>query len=214
MASDPLLVRIPRSPSVRLSQDRPMTADASTDRLTQTAHGLIAGSEVRIVQGTAPGGLVLNTTYFVVNPTANDFQLSASLGGAPIDITSAGSGIVVRALNTRLDGLGHTTQLIAAETGRLAIGLRIDSIRVQAAGATTVGMVRLFKGEGAALRLVNEVPVTAASPSASVRAFSVDVQFGGAQQGFGLLLEPGQTLHAASNNAELFDVTLLMGGEF
>lgn len=209
MASEPQFVRIPRSPSVRLGRDRALTADAATDRLTLTAHGLAAGDELRLVAGTAPGGLALNTTYFVVNPTANDFQLAATLGGAPLDLSSNGSGLVARVHNSRLDGTGHTELLIAAPSGSGAAGLRIDAVRVQAAGPTTTGMVRLFKAEGATLRLLHELAVVAATPSAAVRAFSADVQFAG-----GLLLEPGQALRAAPHQPELFDLTVLQGGEF
>lgn len=210
MASEPQFVRIPRSPSVRLGRDRAVTANITTDRITLAGHGFAAGDELRLVAGTAPGGLALNTTYFVVNPTADDFQLAATLGGAPIDlITSAGSGLVARMQNTRLDGLGNTELLISAPVGNGASGLRIDAVRVQAAGPTTTGMVRLFKAEGATLRLLHELAVVAATPSAAVRAFSADVQFAG-----GLLLEPGQSLRAASHQAEIFDVTVLQGGEF
>lgn len=209
MASDPQFIRIPRAPSVRLSADRSVTADPATDRLTLSAHGFAAGDEVRLVGGTTPGGLALNTTYVVVNPSLNDFQLSTVAGGAAIDITSAGSGLLLRPLNTRLDGSGHAPTLIAAPTGAGALGLRIDLLRVQAIGSTTAGMVRLFRADAGGSRLLHELPVTAATPTASVRAFAADVQFVG-----GLLLEPGQSLRVATHQAEAFDVTVLQGGEF
>jgi hypothetical protein len=209
MASDPQFVRVPRTPSIRVSGDRSVTADAATDRITLAAHGFAAGDEVRLVSGTAPTGLVLNTTYFVLSPTTNDFQLSATLGGTAIDLTTAGSALVLRSLNTRLDGLGHLPTLLAAQAQLGAAGVRIDLIRVQAVGVTTAGMLRLFKHDGASARLIHELAVTAATPSATVRAFSADVSFSG-----GLLLEPGHSLRAASHQAEAFDLTIIQGGEF
>jgi P2-related tail formation protein len=51
---------------------------------------LVAGHGT--ITGTLPAPLVASTTYFVVNPTSNSFQVAATLGGAPINITSAGTG--------------------------------------------------------------------------------------------------------------------------
>jgi hypothetical protein len=209
MASDPQFVRVPRSPSIRVSGDSNITANATNDRITLAAHGFAAGDEVRLVSGTAPTGLVLNTTYFVLNPTANDFLLSATLGGSAIDLTTAGSALALRSLNTRLDGLGNMPTLLASLAQLGAAGVRIDLIRVQAVGITTAGMLRLFKHDGTSSRLIHELAVTAATPSATVRAFSADVSFSG-----GLLLEPGHSLRAASHQAEAFDITIIQGGEF
>jgi|SRR5215471_6036966 len=44
------------------------------------------------VAGTLPAPLVAGTTYFVVNQTSTQFQLAATLGGTPINLTSAGTG--------------------------------------------------------------------------------------------------------------------------
>ena len=71
------------------------TADASTDTLAATAHGYTANTSVRVSSnGTLPGGLAssLPTDFYILNPTANAFQLSLEPGGAVVDITSAGSG--------------------------------------------------------------------------------------------------------------------------
>jgi hypothetical protein len=212
MAASPQFVRIGRSPvPTRLAADRSVTFDATANTVLSTAHGLAAGDEVTLFSSAgAPGGLVVGTRYFVVNPAVDNFQVAATLGGAAIDLTTAGTAPhIIRAHNARLDGLGRTELIIAAPTGVGAEGMRIDTIRVQAAGTTTAGMIRLFKTEGAIIRLLNELAVTAATPSTTVRAFSADISFAG-----GLPLEPGQTLRMSTDRAELFDVTLLSGGEF
>jgi len=71
-----------------------LTGDATNDKLLSTAHGLPANAAITVANtgGAVPGGLSAGTTYWVVNPTANDFQVSATRGGAVIDITSVGTG--------------------------------------------------------------------------------------------------------------------------
>jgi len=69
------------------------TADAGTDVITSTAHGLSDTNRVVVsTTGTLPGGLSVNTIYFVRDVTTNTFKLALTSGGAAIDITSAGTG--------------------------------------------------------------------------------------------------------------------------
>lgn len=69
------------------------TVDVTGDKILCPAHGYADGDTVVIYGGgTAPGGLTLGTTYYVVNATTDDFQVAATAGGAAIDLTSAGSG--------------------------------------------------------------------------------------------------------------------------
>jgi hypothetical protein len=69
--------------------------NTGTDTLTCVAHGLLDGEQVFIdSDGTMPGGLSKKTVYYVVNKTANTFQLSTTSGGSVLDITSAGSGVI------------------------------------------------------------------------------------------------------------------------
>lgn len=72
------------------------TVDSTTDIFTATAHGLVNDRAVKLsTTGTFPGAAVALdavTAYFVVNATANTFQLSRTIGGPAIDITSNGTG--------------------------------------------------------------------------------------------------------------------------
>jgi hypothetical protein len=70
------------------------TADSTTDTMTATGHGLALNTVVRLVNvgGAFPGPLVRTLDYFVVNPTANTFQLSLTASGAAINITDNGTG--------------------------------------------------------------------------------------------------------------------------
>lgn len=79
---------------VRKSSGTTFTADDSTDVITANAHGLVNGDAVQVSNsgGGLPGGLSAATTYYVISSTTNTFQLSATLGGAAINLSSAGTG--------------------------------------------------------------------------------------------------------------------------
>lgn len=61
---------------------------AATDRVVSTAHGYIANQAVTFFNGTPPGGITEGVVYYVINPTTDDFQVSATVGGAAINLTS------------------------------------------------------------------------------------------------------------------------------
>ena len=63
---------------------------AATDVLTSTAHGLTANTPIRFVSLIGGTGLTIGTTYYVIASglTADAFKVSASLGGAAVDVTS------------------------------------------------------------------------------------------------------------------------------
>ncbi len=70
------------------------TADSGTDTFTSSGHGFLNNDQVHVfsVGGTLAAGLVAGTDYHVVNKTTDTFQLSATEGGSPINITTNGSG--------------------------------------------------------------------------------------------------------------------------
>lgn len=70
------------------------TANATTDRLTCNGHGVKEIDQIVVANsgGALPTGLAAATRYFPVEITPNAFKLSDIPGGAPIDITAAGSG--------------------------------------------------------------------------------------------------------------------------
>lgn len=70
-------------------------SNASPAVVTWTAHDLKADQEVKFTTtGALPNPLVAGTTYYVISAglAANTFQISATMGGAAINTTSAGSG--------------------------------------------------------------------------------------------------------------------------
>ena len=61
-----------------------ITTFATTDIATLTSHGLIADSIIYILSDIASTTLNNNTPYYLVNVTANTFQLALSRNGTPI----------------------------------------------------------------------------------------------------------------------------------
>jgi len=86
-------------PSLR--KQSTVTFDLSNEEVVWEDHGLIAGTPVVIdTDGTAPTGLELDRTYYVLNPTDRTFQLGATLtataavalSGSPAGIHTATAG--------------------------------------------------------------------------------------------------------------------------
>lgn len=71
--------------------------NTTTDVITKTAHGYNNGDMLRYNVGPALtdakiGGMSPGVIVFVVNKTANDFQISLASGGSAINLTSTGTG--------------------------------------------------------------------------------------------------------------------------
>ena len=69
--------------------------DPATDTITITGHGLVDGDEViysvPAAPATAISGLTDGNTYYIISATANTFQLSATSGGAAVNLTPSNS---------------------------------------------------------------------------------------------------------------------------
>jgi len=66
--------------------------DVTNNLVRSTAHGLTNGTKVSFFNSTVPGGITEGNVYFVVNATADTFQVSTTLGGAAVTLSSTGSG--------------------------------------------------------------------------------------------------------------------------
>lgn len=77
-----------------LTTGRSVTFTDVGDLVNLTAHGLGDGDEVSFSSITSTTGIVINTIYFVVNSTADNFQVASTAGGAALPLTTNGSGTV------------------------------------------------------------------------------------------------------------------------
>lgn len=66
-----------------------LTANTGTEVLSLTSHGLIDNDVVSFAGTDIFAGLSLSTEYWVISSTANTFKLSATRGGAAVDITGS-----------------------------------------------------------------------------------------------------------------------------
>lgn len=74
------------------------TAAASGDSISSSAHGYSNGDIIVFTVLTDGAGLRLNYPYYVVGATTNAFQVSRTLGGSAVDITTDYSAISARKL--------------------------------------------------------------------------------------------------------------------
>ncbi|MFZ4078679.1 MAG: hypothetical protein ACOYKK_04510 [Microbacteriaceae bacterium] len=120
------------------------TIATATETLTLTGHGLTAGQKVTFTGTALPGGIVAGTEYWVrTGTTATTFTVSATDGGAAVDITSAGTAVKVFKYNVA----PKVTLTATAPTG---------------ATAKPSGSVRVFIGASATDRS-REISVTGAT---------------------------------------------------
>jgi hypothetical protein len=103
---------------------------------------MVDGTRVLFVGASAPGGFVKGTTYFIVNRTASTFQLSATSGGAAINITSSPStyyltaeGHVEAAADSGHDGLDADLAGTVVITGTASDATAVSSVTVEINGA-------------------------------------------------------------------------------
>jgi len=75
-----------------------VTSDVTADTLTLTNHGLPNGNLVSFSSLGTTTGVSAWTIYYVVNSTANTFQISLTSGGAAIDLTGTNATMGLRYL--------------------------------------------------------------------------------------------------------------------
>lgn len=74
------------------------TVSTSTDILTLDGHGLQTDDPVTLradASGSLPSPLAAGTTYYAIRVTDATFQLSASAGGSALNLTTAGSNVLL-----------------------------------------------------------------------------------------------------------------------
>lgn len=75
--------------------DAPVTFTASTNTVNRTNHGHTNGMFITFAEVATTPEINRNRTYWVVNATANTFQISTTKNGTPLDFTVDGSGKIL-----------------------------------------------------------------------------------------------------------------------
>ena len=120
-----------------------VTAVAATDLFTRTAHGLEVGNPVRFTGLTGGAGITPGKTYYVIASglTANDFRVSATLGGATIDVTTdLTAGTVHRAAAFQA---GQVITGPGIPAGTTILSVSGDTLTLSAAATATASQVAL-----------------------------------------------------------------------
>lgn len=125
------------------------------------------------------------------------------------------ASVAITVANTNRDGAtgtyatGYT--FTAAASGGL--GGRIDAITIVGTGAsTTAGMLRMFVNAA----LVREIAVSALTPSATVKGYTIPTTEGADANGrlpIGMVCQPGDVVKFTTHNGEAF-IARIEGGEF
>lgn len=119
------------------------TAVAATDLFTRTAHGFEAGQAVRFTGLTGGAGITPGKTYYVIASglTANDYRVSATLGGSTIDVTSdLTAGTVSRAAAFQA---GQVITGPGIPAGTRILSVSGDTLTLSAAATATASQVAL-----------------------------------------------------------------------
>jgi len=111
--------------------------------------------------------------------------------------------------NTARDGSGTLVTVFTAGT----FGSRIDWIEITAIGTTTANVVRLFLNDGTNTRLLDEILVTAITPSTTQEVFRQVITYNTP-----LILPAGWSLRASCNTGgtpptDNFNI-VAFGGDF
>jgi len=130
------------------------------------------------------------------------------MAAAPIytGTVNVGSGLVPGTADTSRTAPSNATTIFTAGSS----GSRIEEIIFQGVGTTVAGIVCVFRHDGSTYHLIDEVAITAVTPSTTVAAFRTTRQYAN------LLLKSGDTLRVTTQiagNQSLVKVTA-EGGDF
>lgn len=110
----------------------PLTVDVtagSPAKIGLVAHGLTENEPVQFLSGTLPAAFALNTTYFVRAVTTNDFELSATAGGASINALTTSVGVTLgKAFGYTNSQWLHSTSIMPALSGALLATTDVEAI--------------------------------------------------------------------------------------
>jgi len=97
------------------------------DTVTLNNHGLSNGNIVSFPSITTTTGITINTPYYVVNATTNTFQVSLTLGGSVIVLTTDGTGTVAYGsyIQSIITNTSFTLDKPASATGTVTLTSRI-----------------------------------------------------------------------------------------
>lgn len=187
----------------RLTAEPP--ANATTDAIELDCHGFAADDLLTFraeAGGSLPSPLVAGTVYYAKPVSESFFQVAATAGGAAIDLTTAGSAVVVTTplpideaiefASALIDNMlpSHAVPLAepvpaivrmtCAELAAAKLGAVSGATSVSLSATADAARKRLeawakgipLRGEGASAQTPTNLAVSAAAPALDVRGYS------------------------------------------
>lgn len=109
---------------------------ASPAVVTLNNHGYLAGQEVVFsTTGALPTGLTAGTTYYVLSPAANTFNVSATPGGAAINTSGVQSGVHSSTNRTPITDVNNPRTISVTKAASRVFAIGGEVVRYCAAGS-------------------------------------------------------------------------------
>lgn len=110
-----------------ISTSQAVTFQDTGDTVTLNSHGLVDGNIVSFPTIVTTTGIAINTPCYVVNSTTNTFQVSLTLGGSAIALTTNGTGTVAYGsyIQSIITNTSFTLDKPASATGTVTLTSRI-----------------------------------------------------------------------------------------
>jgi len=116
--------------TITLNSQTVSAVNTTTEYITFST-AIATGTPVKLTStGTVPAGLTANTVYYIVNPVAATAQLAATVGGAAINITGAGTGTISIFTSSTFTAVGtliNNTAIQIVSTGTLPTGMTLGT---------------------------------------------------------------------------------------
>lgn len=93
----------------------------ATNRVTLNAHGLTNGSAIYFSSIASTSGISINTVYYVINATTNDFQLAMTVGGIVVDLSTDGTGVLCKNAMLSLTNAGGNIGSYSSNASMLSV---------------------------------------------------------------------------------------------
>ncbi|TQE71882.1 hypothetical protein FF002_13375 [Leptospira interrogans] len=152
----------------------------TTDRISCTNHGCIEGQLVKF--SFTGGGVSALVNYYVRNPTTNDFQISSTVTGSILDLTSSQTGEMI--INVEYGfGDGSTTYNIPDRRGIFARGAGVHGTRGKAAGGNYDGGAVGYAGQDQTQPHLHASPANGGLPFAVIGSGSSWLNTGSSNSG-------------------------------
>ncbi len=150
-----------------------VTLDSGTDKVSHTAHGMAAGTQVRLTTtGSFPAELTNGGVYYVLAPGTNDYQLSLTAGGAAINLTGTGTGThtagqVVCNETLNASALVPYTTTVVSAANRASSTYKNGTLTAVLTGTGTIYCAEMIVGVG------TEIGDTVDDVSSSIKNYTV-----------------------------------------